>query len=213
MRSHHVTRAVLSAIVATAATGVSAQSFAQDSPQSSPDPQTSSQSQSSSQTESSSQGEATPETQKSQLVRTFATVQRIDKSRRMVGLKGADGQVFSVQAGPNVDLGALKVGDKVGITYYEEMAVSLNNSVASAPTMTQSRTQRGGVTSMQTTVTATVVSINLADNTVVLRGPQGLRTVHVQDPDLQARLRTIRPGQAVTMTYTEAMAISMQRYR
>lgn len=210
MRSHQVTRAVLSAVVAASAAGMSGASFAQDNPQATPDTQSSSQSQTSS---PSVQSQASPEAQKSQLVRTYATIQRIDKSRRMVSLKGADGQTFSVQAGPNVDLNTLKSGDRVGITYYEEMAVSLNNSLAGAPTITQSTTQRAGVTSMQTTITATVVSVNLADNTVVLRGPQGLRTVHVQDPDLQARLHTIRPGQAVTLTYIEATAVSIQRYR
>lgn len=151
-----------------------------------------------------------PEAQRSQLIHTNATIERIDKQNRTVTLKGANGQSMDVQAGPNVNISALKTGDNVAITYYEEMAVALDNSNAGNPTMTQSTAQRNGVTSMQTTVTATVVSTNLSNNTVVLRGPQGLHTVHVQDPALQARLRTIKPGQTIRMTYTQALATSIR---
>lgn len=157
---------------------------------------------------------AQPQTQRSRLTRTSATIENVDKASRMINLKGADGQSFSVQAGPNVDVNSLKAGEQVGITYYQEMAVSLENAPSGAQgaqTMTQRRTQANGVTSMQTTVTATVVSVNTSNNSVVLRGPHGLHTVQVQDPELQSRLHNIKPGQTVRMTYTEALATSIER--
>jgi hypothetical protein len=220
MRRHQITRVVLLTTALTGAVALASQARAQSNPPESNQPETQKPESQPSQPETNQPETQQPETQssqpqtqRSQLVRTSATIERVDKTNRTVSLKGADGESFNVQAGPNVDVNSLKVGDRVGITYYQEMAVSLESSPSTpgAQTMTQQRTQRNGVTSMQTTVTATVVSVNTSNNTVVLRGPHGLHTVHVQDPDLQGRLHTIKPGQTVKMTYTEALATSIER--
>jgi hypothetical protein len=49
-----------------------------------------------------------------------------------------------------------------------------------------------------------------AANKVTFKGPRGVRTVEVQDPSLQAKLPSLKPGQVVQLTYTEAMAASIQ---
>ena len=77
--------------------------------------------------------------------------------------------------------------------------------------MTQTTVQRGGATAQQTTVTARIVSVDPNANTVTVQGPQGLmHSLKVKDPDLQARLSRLRPGDTVTVMYTRAMAISVQ---
>jgi Cu/Ag efflux protein CusF len=152
-----------------------------------------------------------PETASAEVVTATATVQKIDKDQRMVTLKGAQGNVLDVKVGPNVNLDKIKVGDRVNSAYYEEVALSLNKSGEQPSKMTQTTTERGGITAQQTTVTAKVVSVDTAKNMVVLQGPQGgIHSIHVQDPDLQAKLKKLKPGDNLDVTYTQAVAISIE---
>jgi lipopolysaccharide export system protein LptC len=76
--------------------------------------------------------------------------------------------------------------------------------------MTSTTTQRGGVTAQQATLTAKIQSVDLKKNTVLIRGPQGkTHTLKVDDPDLQAKLRQIKPGDTVDITYTQAVAVAV----
>ena len=132
----------------------------------------------------------------------------------LVGLDdraGPQGNVVDIKAGPNVNLDKLKVGDKVNAAYYQEVAVSLHKSGDKAPKMTQTVTERGGITAQQTTVTAKVLAVDTAANSVALRGPAGATHIlQVQDPDLQAQLGKIKAGDSVDVTYTQAVAVSVE---
>ena len=67
-----------------------------------------------------------------------------------------------------------------------------------------------GATGGQVAVSAQVVSVDPADNTITLKRPKGgVETVNVQDPDNQAKLSSIKPGQVMQFIYTEAMAVSV----
>jgi len=57
--------------------------------------------------------------------RATMTVESIDAASRMVTLRGPDGRTYRVQAGPDVRLERLKVGDKVVATYSVALAVSV----------------------------------------------------------------------------------------
>jgi len=153
-----------------------------------------------------------PETASAEVVTATANVQKIDKDSRMVTLKGPQGNVVDIKAGPNVNLDKLKVGDKVNAAYYQEVAVSLHKSGSDKPPKTtQTVTERGGITAQQTTVTAKVLAVDTAANSVALRGPQGAtHIIQVQDPDLQAQLGKIKAGDNVDVTYTQAVAVSVE---
>ena len=44
-----------------------------------------------------------------------------------------------------------------------------------------------------------------------LQGPKGnARVVNVSDPEMQAKLPSLKPGQVVQFTYTEAVAVAIQ---
>ena len=156
---------------------------------------------------SSPADQAAPETATAEVVTASAIVQKIDKDSRVVTLRGEKGNLLDVKVSPTVKLDRLKVGDRVNAAYYQEVAISLHKSGAPGPKMTQTVTERGGVTAQQTTLVANVVSVDPSKNTVMLRTPQGeMHSLQVQDPDLQAQLPRIKPGDSVDVTYTQAVA-------
>ena len=63
-----------------------------------------------------------------------ATIEAIDKSARLVMLKGEKGNVVAVQVGEQMKrFNELKVGDKVSATYTESVAVSVRQPGQPAP--------------------------------------------------------------------------------
>ena len=146
-----------------------------------------------------------------QAVTAILSVQKIDKSTRMLTLKTPDGRTFDAKAGPDIDMGRLHVGDPVQATYFEEIAVALTPAGSPAANPSQTVIEREGVTAQQATLTARVISIDPAKETVTLRDPQGkMHSVKVNDPHVQAELNRVKPGDNVDVTYTQAVAISLQ---
>jgi Cu/Ag efflux protein CusF len=154
---------------------------------------------------------AAPETSSAEVVTAIGTIQRIDRDGRTVDIKGQQGNMVGVKVGPGVNLDKLKVGDRVNAAYYREVAVALRKPGEMAPKMTESVTERGGITTRQTTITAKVVSVDPEQNTVVLRGPQNVdHSFQVQDPGMQAQLKKVKAGDNVEATYTQAVAVSVE---
>lgn len=152
-----------------------------------------------------------PAAMSSALVTADVKVRKIDKANRLVTLEGPQGQIFDVKAGPDVDVNKLKVGDTVKASYYEEVAVSIAKASTGAPRITASAVQRGGVTAMQSTMTARIISVDPSKNLIVVRGPLGTgHTLKVDDPQLQSRLKQMKPGESFDVTYTQAVAVSLE---
>jgi hypothetical protein len=144
------------------------------------------------------------------VVTSSGKVEKIDKAKGLITLKGPTGKVLDVKAGPGIDLEKLHVGDTVTASYYDEVAVSIDRAAKGAPTMTSKAVQRGGVTAMQSTVTSRIISVDPSKNTLTIRGPQGAEhTLKVEDPGLQGRLKQIKPGENFDVTYTQAVAVSI----
>ncbi|HEX8792369.1 MAG TPA: hypothetical protein VF765_15550 [Polyangiaceae bacterium] len=155
--------------------------------------------------------EAPPAAKAASLVNTTAKVEKVDKSNGLVTLRGPKGRTVEVKAGPEVDLNRLHAGDTVQATYYEEVVVSLAKASTGTPKMSSMAVKRGGVTAMQATVTARIVSVDPRNNTIVIRGPMGgEETLKVDDPALRARLKDVRPGDAFDVTYTQAVAVALE---
>src|SRR5579871_1091502 len=69
----------------------------------------------------------------------------------------------------------------------------------------------GGLRGRELSVSAEVVSVDPSADIVTFRGPKGnLRTVHVENAAMQAKLPTLKPGQVVQFDYTEAVAASIR---
>jgi len=151
------------------------------------------------------------------LVSATATVKALDLKTRRVTLQRADGSLLKFTAGDDVrNLPQVKVGDEVTVTYYEALAYEVRKPGAAAPGATvaegAARAQLGekpaGAAGRVTTVTATIVAVDKAAMTVALRGPDGdLTTIKARDPQ---KLDRVAVGDLVDITYTEALAISVE---
>lgn len=144
-----------------------------------------------------------------------ATIVTVDRGTRLVTLRNDQGEVTTVKAPADADLSRVKAGDRVGVAYYESVAINLANPDTPLGATGATVTQRaaadqlpGRAVGETTVITAEVTAINLTNNTVTFKGPEGnLRTVHVTNPELQPRLRNLKVGDVLQFTYTEAVAI------
>jgi hypothetical protein len=164
-------------------------------------------------------GEPTTPARAEETVTATARIEKIDKSKRTLTLKGSDGRTFTVQVPPEMTrFSELKVGDQVRADYYESVAVSIlppgSKAVATERTgmeRTPEGTAPGGVAAREVTVSAKVIAVDTKKNTVTFRGPDGQqRTSAVKDPDVRQRLKDLKPGDTVQLRYVEAVAVSVE---
>ena len=148
--------------------------------------------------------------------RITASVEAIDKAKRLVTLKGPEGNTFVVQAGPEVkNFDQIKVGDLVVARYIEALTLELKpgggqireriereNAVAAKPGQAP-----GAAAGRQVTVIADVMAVDTAKQSVRLRGPQRTVDLKVRDPN---QLKLIKVGDQVEATFTEAVALSVE---
>jgi hypothetical protein len=150
------------------------------------------------------------------VVEITATVQAVNKADRTVTIKGPKGNVETITAGPEVkNFDQIKVGDQVVLRYVEALSLELKKG-GKAPVERTDSTMAGtakpgekpaaGV-GRQVQVTANVVAVDAATQTVTLKGPQRTVNLHVGDP---AQFKLVKVGDQVEATYTEAMALSVE---
>lgn len=151
------------------------------------------------------------------LVEKTATVEAVDPASRYVTLKGPEGNLVTVQAGPEVtNLDKVKKGDQVNVKYYQAMAVD----VVAPGTETGTKTKRvtaepgmapaGGVARQQTRKVE-ILSIDKYKKAIAFRDEQGRwREVHLDRPELEHYLTDLNEGDTVQVTFTEALAVSVE---
>jgi hypothetical protein len=104
----------------------------------------------------------------------------------------------------------LKVGDKIDVDYMQSVALGFLPK-GTKPSMNEVEAAGPGMAGRQMSVSAEVIKVDAANNQVTFKGPKGThRIVTVQDPDLQAKLPNLKPGQVIVLQYTEAMATAIQ---
>lgn len=148
-----------------------------------------------------------------------ATVVAIDLKQRIVTLKGENGEIRDIKVGEEaVNLPQVKVGDLVTVKFYESIAVEMikPGTVAgagetSAIVRAKPGEMPGGMAARQVSVTATIMAIDKQKSTITLKGPEGKpATVKVLDP---ANLEKVKVGDELMITYTEALAISVEHVK
>jgi hypothetical protein len=153
-----------------------------------------------------------------QSVSGTATVDAIDKEKRMVTLKFADGKTQSLKLGPEVrNFDQIAVGDQVKATYAESVAIAVRKSdekPTAATTQTVQVAPKGakpGVIVTDTSeITAKVEAIDYTKRTVALKGPEGnVRTFSV-DKSVQ-KFKNVKVGDEVVVRVTEALAIVVEK--
>jgi len=146
-----------------------------------------------------------------------ATVEKIDHATRMVTLKGPEGNTVTFQVGPEAhNLDKVNAGDTVNVKYYEAVAWQVMEPGKGKPGMSTTGVverapkgaQPGGAVGSKTTILATIMAIDPDGKHVTLKGPQGnIENVAVRHPE---NLKKVKVGDEVQITYTEAMAISVE---
>ncbi|HEX5037152.1 MAG TPA: hypothetical protein VFX30_08330 [bacterium] len=157
---------------------------------------------------------------KGHVVETVATVQAIDQKKRLVTLKSEDSaEVSTIEVDDSVkNLKQVKKGDRVRIQYYEALAWNVIKSKnRQEPTKTDSQITTSakpgekpeGQAARQIHVIAEVRGIDKKTPSVTLKGPEGnSETFVVRDRN---NLKGLKVGDQVDITYTEAMAVSVEK--
>jgi hypothetical protein len=149
-------------------------------------------------------------------VTVTAKVEGIDLEKRLVTVRGPKGNVLEIEAGPEVrNLAQVKVGDNVVVRYQESIAFDLKKE-ASAPeaaagglvTRAEPGEKPGAGAARVIVADVTITAIDPKSMIVTVKGPSGnVFDVKARDPE---RLKTIKVGDQVRVTYTEALAISVE---
>jgi hypothetical protein len=148
-----------------------------------------------------------------------ATVLGVDKKTRTVTLKGETGNVMTVAVPDEVvAFDQVKKGDKIKMAYTEAVALDIYPPGEARPEAkdTESSYRTGGsapsrVISRTQTMAGEIISVDPKKNKVKVKGPEGkAREISVTDPDVQARLKDLKPGQVVEVRFKEAMAVTLE---
>jgi Cu/Ag efflux protein CusF len=158
--------------------------------------------------------------EESVLVSITAAVEAIDPKTREVTLKGPLGNMVTFTVDQRVKrLNEVKVGDLIEADYYVSVAaevrkptaeerenpIQLLDAAGKAPVGTSPA--GGGLRRFK--VVTTVEGLDRPTETITVKGPGGnYLTARVADP---ANLPKLRIGDNIVITYTEALAISLQK--
>lgn len=143
----------------------------------------------------------------------------VDAANHRVTVEGDKGGQIPIQLSNQAkDLGNLKVGDTVTVNVTRSVAVEVDKDTSGYPATsietgviraTAANPNPNGEAFSRTKVTSKITGINMEKHEVTLMPPQGMeRTVVVEDPDLQARMKNLKVGQTVDMTYTDILTIT-----
>jgi hypothetical protein len=150
------------------------------------------------------------------LVTVKAKVEGVDLEKRLVTVRGPKGNVVEIEAGPEVrNLAQVKVGDMVVVRYQESIAFDLKKEAGEPEAAVAGMVARadpgekpaaGGARVIVADVT--IMAIDTKTMMVTVKGPQGnVFEVKARDPK---RLQEIKVGDQVRVTYTEALAVSVE---
>ena len=117
----------------------------------------------------------------------------VNTETRLMTLKDADGVFHVLHVPPQVSrIDEIKIGDKVTITEVSSALIGLTPTDAGTPIAMDTSVEvdrdagskPGGTMTETLTVTGEIVSINKAEGTVTVKGPNATRTFDVDDPAL-----------------------------
>ena len=148
-----------------------------------------------------------------------AAVTQLDLATRMITLKGPAGNEFTFEVDEAVrNLPQVRVGDNVVVRYYESIGAALR--VAGDPTeatveLSDARAEAGkrpgAAITDRVTIPVSIVAVDTATNVVTFYGSdKRVRTLAVRTPEGRAFIAKLKPGNEVIITFTEALAVSVE---
>ena len=140
-----------------------------------------------------------------------ATIEAIDKSARLVMLKGEKGNVVAVQVGEQMTrFNELKVGDKVSATYTESVAVNVRQPGQAAPASSSAVANPRARPAQPPPCRTPSPSRSSASTRepVGERQTEGRlrRSMRVENPKY---LEAVKAGDTVDITYTRALLLEV----
>ncbi|HRD65052.1 MAG TPA: hypothetical protein PKY50_02770 [Candidatus Competibacter sp.] len=146
-----------------------------------------------------------------------AIVQAVDLEKREVVLKGKSGKLHTIKAGEEVrNLPQVKTGDRVVLTYYEALAVTLEKNTTGGiasrkETVTTDRAEPGqkpaAMVRKDVEIVANVTGINRKTRRVTLHGAQDAVTLKAPaDIDISK----LKVGDQVRANYVQELAVSVE---
>lgn len=151
-----------------------------------------------------------------------ATVVSVDAAQHRVVIKDEQGQQAEIQLTDQAkNLDKLKAGDTVHALVTHSVAVVLDTDLDKAASVKdkagvaragEGAAKPAGAAFRQVSVRLKIVAIDLDKHQVTLLGPAGKsKTVDVENPDLQARMKNLKVGQTVALTYTDTLDITTSK--
>lgn len=144
-------------------------------------------------------------------------VQSVDMNSRLVVLQDKQGKVFTVKAGPEVrNLAQVKSGDRIVVRYTEALVAQMakpGTKAKTESTVTRAATgsKPGFMAGDEVVTTVTFIQFDPQSNVVTFTPPDGfVRALTVKDLNMRAFLGKLKRGDKVDVTYTEALAISVE---
>ncbi len=156
------------------------------------------------------------------LIEATATVTAVDMERHLVTIQGPQGNSAVIQVTDQVkNLPQVKVGDLVDIQYYRSAIAelvkvdentTLDTTVSGVKTTRPEGDKPGGAIGLQVKRRAEVMFVDPIQKFITFLSPdRGLRKISLENsPELQHYLKELKKGDIVEVTYTEAMAISLE---
>jgi hypothetical protein len=150
-------------------------------------------------------------------VELSAQVVSVDKKTRTLSLKGPGGKVADVVVGEEVkNFDQIKAGDMVVVKLMQSLMLELQKVKSGATGITategavkaQPGQRPGAAAAREISAIATVTKVDAKAKTIDLKGPRGNSvTLDVQNPE---HFKVVKVGDEVLVTYTEAVALSVE---
>ena len=159
---------------------------------------------------------------KALMVEVTATVTGVDIEKRQVTIEGPEGNSTVIHVTDQVkNLPQVKIGDSVEIIYYRSAVVDLvtkkdnvelGTEVAAARASAPAGNKPAGAIGTEVKRTAEILFVDPIQKFIRFVSPDtGIRTVTLEHrPDLQHYLKELKKGDIVQVTYTEALAVSVE---
>jgi len=149
-----------------------------------------------------------------------AVVESVDQSTREVVLRGPEGNLATVTAGPEVrNLAQVRRGDRVVVTYGAALAVEMAPpggggppaEVATGMARAEPGERPAGAVGQRVRARVRIQEVDPVTGRVAFVGPQGVRRVVTpREPEMVDFVRRLRPGDEVDVTYSEAVAVRVE---
>ncbi|NVB81356.1 MAG: hypothetical protein HOV81_23370 [Kofleriaceae bacterium] len=147
-----------------------------------------------------------------------ATVEKIDKDKRMLTIKTEKGDTVQVKVPEQLKgLEKLKTGDRLQIDYFQSVALALKKPEAGAkPGATETTMAErtagplpGGLAARKISATVEVMKVDKQDNEVTIKAPNGQEHTIKVDESMSSELDKLKTGDRIKANYTEAVAVSV----